>query len=259
MRQASFFYDPELSGHLPDGEAHHALRVMRLGVGDELMVTDGKGHVAAARVESLSARGLAYRIEETLAAPPLWRGRLTLAVAPTKSADRMEWLVEKATEVGVDELVFLATRHCQRTHIAMERMEKVALAAMKQSEKAWLPCLRGMVNFSDFVAEEREGGRFICHCREVPTPDSHTSTLAPTHDPLVNTPTTPEAKPYLFARLSGEEGNTVLIGPEGDFSEEEVGEAERCGYQGVSLGSSRLRTETAALMALMQMQTKSHI
>ncbi|MCD8266643.1 MAG: 16S rRNA (uracil(1498)-N(3))-methyltransferase [Prevotellaceae bacterium] len=225
-----YLYDPEVRGELPREEAHHALRVLRLGKGDSVRLTDGKGGLFEARITEARGSRVAYEVLRELPGSPLWQGRLCLAVAPTKSAERMEWLVEKATEIGFDELTFLCCRFSERRTLNMERLERIAVAAMKQSQKAWKPRLCPLTDFNEFVRQERAGGRFICHC----------------HEGL-------SQRPHLLEALRAGEGATVLIGPEGDFSLEEVQEAERRGYTGVSLGRSRLRTETAALAALLWM------
>ena len=145
-------------------------------------------------------------------------------MAPTKNIDRTEWFTEKATEIGFDELSFLNCRYSERKVIKKERIEKILVSAVKQSLKATMPVLNEMTDFNKFVSRDFKGQKFIAHCYE-------------------------GEKPLLKDILRSGEDALVMIGPEGDFSEEEVAKAIAAGFQPVSLGKSRLRTETAALVA----------
>lgn len=245
MKEVRFFYDPLMNGELPAEEAHHATKVLRLGVGDELMLVDGKGCFYRATITAATGHRCTYRIEETLPQQTAWKGHIHLAMAPTKLMDRVEWFAEKATEIGFDELTFLDTQFSERKVVKEERIEKILVSAMKQSHKAWLPKLNGMMRFKDFVSQEREGDKFICHCYEEIYEE-----LKIKNEELKN-------KPFLFDLLRPGVSSTVLIGPEGDFSIDEVKLAIAHGYQGVTLGRSRLRTETAALVAVHMMQLKN--
>lgn len=236
MKEERFFYDPEVSGELPQDEAHHVLKVLRQQVGDEIMLMDGRGAFYRAVITAATGHRCLYRIEEELPQEPAWTGHLHLAMAPTKLMDRVEWFAEKATEIGFDELSFLDCQFSERRVVKEERINKILVSAMKQSHKAWLPKLNGMQRFRDFISEEREGDKFICHCYD-----------------------NEEEKPFLFDILKPGVPSTVLIGPEGDFSIDEVKLALQHGYQSVSLGRSRLRTETAALVAVHMMQLKNGI
>lgn len=234
MKEERFFYDPSVSGELPSEEAHHAVRVLRLQVGDEINLMDGRGTYYRAVITAATGHRCLYRIEEEQPQQPAWQGHLHLAMAPTKLMDRVEWFAEKATEIGFDELSFLDCQFSERRVIKEERIDKILISAMKQSRKAWKPQLNGMQRFRDFISQDREGDKFICHCYD-----------------------NEEEKPFLFDRLRPGVPSTVLIGPEGDFSIDEVKQALEHGYQGVSLGRSRLRTETAALVAVHMMQLKN--
>ena len=245
MKEVRFFYDPLMNGELPAEEAHHATKVLRLGVGDELMLVDGKGCFYRATITAATGHRCTYRIEETLPQQTAWKGHIHLAMAPTKLMDRVEWFAEKATEIGFDELTFLDTQFSERKVVKEERIEKILVSAMKQSHKAWLPKLNGMMRFKDFISQEREGDKFICHCYEEINEE-----LKIKNEELKN-------KPFLFDLLRPGVSSTVLIGPEGDFSIDEVKLAIAHGYQGVTLGRSRLRTETAALVAVHTMQLKN--
>lgn len=235
MKEARYFYVPGANEQLelPEEEAQHAVRVLRLAAGDELMLMDGTGTFYRAEVTVPSGKHCLYRIIETLPQEKSWRGHLHLAIAPTKMMDRMEWLVEKATEIGFDELTFLDCRFSERRTIKLPRMEKIVVSAVKQSRKAYMPLLNELTDFKYFIDQHREGRRYIAHCYE--------------EVERVN----------LFDELrkpTDSDDALVLIGPEGDFSIDEVHEAVDHGFHSVHLGSSRLRTETAGLSAIMMAQ-----
>lgn len=239
MKEVRFFYVPNASSvnELPEEEAQHAVRVLRMEMGDEMMLMDGEGIFYRAIVTEATKKRCLYRIEETLPQERQWQPHLHLAMAPTKNMDRTEWFAEKATEIGFDELTFLRCRWSERTVIKTERVEKILVSAMKQSHKAWKPILNEMVDFKAFLHEikERESRngkvmqKFICHCYE--------------EEGLGE-------KVALKDALKSGEDVLVMVGPEGDFSIDEVKMAEANGFQSVSLGKSRLRTETAALVAV---------
>lgn len=232
MKEERFFYDPELSGSLPEEEVRHAVRVLRLREGDEIWLMDGHGTFHRAGVTVATNHALMYHIEESLPQQRQWQGHFHLAIAPTKMTERMEWMVEKCVEIGVDEISFLLCHNSERRDLRMDRLERIALSAVKQSRKAWMPRLNPMRPFGE-VLRQADGAAFICHCQE-------------------------GERPLLSAQLAACRGQqskyTVFIGPEGDFTEQEVEEAARCGCSGASLGNSRLRTETAGLVAVHLMQ-----
>lgn len=220
------FYTPNIdtSCEMPDEEAGHCLRVLRLGIGDEVMLTDGKGSFYKAVISAATNKRCQLKVIEVLPQEKGWNGWLHVAMAPTKNMDRTEWFAEKATEIGFDELTFLNCRFSERKIIKTERIEKILVSAVKQSLKASKPVLNEMVDFNKFISQDFKGQKFICHCYEG------------------------EKKLLKEALVPGEDA-LILIGPEGDFSEEEVAKALSLGFQPVSLGKSRLRTETAALVA----------
>ena len=232
MKEMRFFYVPNVqdNGELPEEEAMHALRVLRLKSGDEIMLTDGIGNFYKAEITVAATRKCVFKLLETIPQTPIWRGHLHLVVSPTKMMERMEWLVEKATEIGFDRISFINCDNSERRVIEVKRLEKIAVSAMKQSRKAWKPIIDEIVSFDELVAESTEGLRYIAHCYE-------------------------EIKKVdLFNQLSisdKDEDVTVFIGPEGDFSLSEVKKAIDAGFVSVSLGESRLRTETAALYSVM--------
>lgn len=235
MKEARFFYVPNATQQteLPSDECVHAVRVLRLTVGDELFLMDGVGNYYRAQVTSASSHHCGYEILETLPQQRQWRGNVHLAIAPTKMMDRMEWMTEKVTEIGIDELTFLDCQFSERQVVKLPRIEKIIVSAVKQSHKAWMPVVHEMTAFKTFISQPREGRKYIAHCyEEIP-------------------------RSYLFdelQKLSDSEDTTVLIGPEGDFSIDEVRQAVAAGYLSVHLGQSRLRTETAGLSAVMMMQ-----
>lgn len=239
MKEVRFFYVPGAASvnELPEEEAQHAVRVLRMEMGDEMMLMDGEGMFYRAVVTEATKKRCFYRIEETLPQERQWQPHLHLAMAPTKNMDRTEWFAEKATEIGFDELTFLKCHWSERTVIKTERIEKILVSAMKQSHKAWKPVLNEMTDFKAFLQEmeerEKAGGKpmqkFICHCYE--------------EEDLGE-------KVALKDAVRGGEDVLVLVGPEGDFSIDEVKMAVAKGFQSVSLGKSRLRTETAALVAV---------
>ncbi len=235
MKEERYFYVPNAheQQELPEEEAQHALRVLRLNTGDSMVLMDGRGIFYRAEISGATKKRCLYRVMETLPQSPLWTGRLHLAMAPTKNIDRVEWLAEKATEIGLDELSFVRCQFSERTTLKPERIERIVTSAMKQSRKPWRPVLNPMADFADFVGRDFAGQKFICHCYEQPD-------LQP--------------KLPLNEVISPDEDALVLVGPEGDFSIDEVKMAEARGFRPVSLGNSRLRTETAALVATLIMR-----
>lgn len=236
MKEARYFYVPDAANQteLPQDEAVHALRVLRLKEGDEIFLMDGEGAFFRAVVAMTNSKHCFYKILETLPQEKAWRGRIHLAIAPTKNIDRIEWLAEKATEVGFDEISFLDCQFSERRQLREDRIEKIVVAAMKQSRKAWLPKVNAQVPFRKFIEQPRSGRKFIAHCYEEIDRSDLFKLLS---DSCRATDSADEI--------------TVLVGPEGDFSMEEVRMALENGYESVSLGASRLRTETAGLVAVM--------
>ena len=239
MKETRFFYVPQAATatELPSEEAAHALRVLRLKSGDEMMLMDGRGCFYRATVTEATGHRCNFKIQEQLPQQPQWNGHLHLAIAPTKMLDRIEWLAEKATEVGIDELSFLDCQFSERRQLKTERIEKIVVSAMKQSRKAWKTQLNDVQPLRLFISQPTEGRRYIAHCyNEVPRTNLFDELRKPadTADAL------------------------VLIGPEGDFSIDEVRQAVAAGFVSVDLGKSRLRTETAGLAALMMIHLSKH-
>ncbi len=235
MKETRYFYVPDAAhvNELPADEASHAVRVLRLMAGDEMMLMDGQGTFYRAAVTMASNHHCMYEIQESLPQPRPWEGHIHLAIAPTKLMDRMEWMVEKAVEIGVDEISFLDCKFSERDVVKTARLDKIVVSAMKQSRKAWKTELHDMVSFKDFIVANREGVRYIAHC----------------YEEVERTSLFEELK-----KRSAGDAVTVMIGPEGDFSIDEVQMAVKAGFCPVHLGSSRLRTETAGLSAIMMAQ-----
>lgn len=234
MKETRYFYVPDAASatELPADEASHAVRVLRMKPGDEMVLMDGVGTFFKAEVAVASPHHCVYRVVEEMPQLPQWHGRYHIAMAPTKLMDRTEWMLEKVTEIGVDEVSLLNCGNSERRVAKPARLEKILVSAMKQSRKAWKPVLNDMAAFRKFVSEPLGGMKFIAHCyEEIP-------------------------RTYLYDELCGRdvsEAVTVLIGPEGDFTPDEVRMAVDAGYVSVHLGQSRLRTETAAMVAVMMM------
>lgn len=220
------FYTPDIqiSSELPEEEAQHCIRVLRLTEGAEVLLTDGKGTFYKAEITNAHPKHCNVTVVESWKQPPIWSFYLHIAIAPTKNMDRMEWFAEKATEIGINEITCLNSRFSERKEIKTARLEKISISAMKQSQKATLPAINGMTDFKKLVNTPFEGQKYIAHCNK--------------------------GKKSLLKDLYSRDGNVlILIGPEGDFSTEEVKMAIEQGFEPISLGDSRLRTETAALVA----------
>lgn len=218
------FYQPDQVSFLTEDDSRHAVKTLRLGVGDGIAVTDGHGNRHSAVITQADSRRCGFRIIETQTTPsrPF---SIRICVAPTKNIDRIEWFVEKAVEIGIERISFFFGQHSERRVLKLERIEKIAIAAMKQSLQSYLPQLDEAVLFSDLLETVNDEQRFIAHL-----PDNS----APTN---------------LAKIATAQRRYVVLIGPEGDFSEKEIQQAVAAGFQMVTLGPNRLRTETAALTA----------
>ena len=212
---------------LSEEESKHAVRVLRLAMGDAVELLDGRGGHYQAEIAEANPKRCQLRIthHETVAPRPYFAH---VAVAPTKNLDRMEWFVEKAVEIGVERISFLRCARSERRELKLERLEKIAISALKQSGQAWLPQLDEMQDFAAFVAEVMPNTTFIAHLEE--------------------------GERTALAQVAGTGPSCcVLIGPEGDFTPQEIALALAKGVLPVTLGNSRLRTETAALAAVFTM------
>ena len=221
------FYTPELSGlsyTLDETESKHCVRVLRLEKGDEIILVDGRGGFFTAEITYPNPKRCMVDVIKTELNSGRRNFQVQVAIAPTKNIERLEWFLEKATEIGIDRVIPLLCRYSERKEIKNERLEKVMISAMKQSLKAFLPQLGELTRFADFIKQPFDGQKFIAHCEE-----QHRDKLKTVLVPGGN---------YL-----------ILIGPEGDFSTEEIEMAVSEGFRPVSLGDSRLRTETAGVVA----------
>ena len=233
------FYAPDITlpeYTLTEEESRHAIKVLRLKTGDTMHITDGVGNFHLCRLISDSAKHCTVRVVESKSQFEKRNYSLTMAVAPTKNIDRYEWFLEKATEIGVDNFVALECEHSERCVIKVERELKVITAAVKQSLKAYHPTLEDMVDFKKFVTRPFTGRKFIAHCGEAVV-----------------------GKSYLASTINAGEDVVILIGPEGDFSPEEVRLAVDNGFEEITLGSQRFRTETAAVMAVAMVAIKNSL
>jgi 16S rRNA (uracil1498-N3)-methyltransferase len=230
----NLFYTPDITGSLyslSEEESRHCRMVLRLRDGDIIHLTDGKGTLFEARILDASNRQVAVEVINQQENYGRLGYRLHLAVAPTKNIDRFEWFLEKATEIGVDEITPLICEHSERRQLRTDRLEKVITAAMKQSLKAYHPKLNEPVFFGKFLASPPPSFPAISF------PENRYIAYITNGAPLLQ---------QLYQKGADA---VILIGPEGDFSPAEVESAKKSGYQVISLGESRLRTETAAIVA----------
>ena len=220
------FYCPELQGELlelPEEEAHHARSVLRLGMGDRIGLLNGRGTYAEAELLEVDKRRALAQVVQRTEHPPERKARIHLAVAPTKQMDRYEWFVEKAVEIGVDRITPLLTEHSERSKLRLDRLERVAVSAMKQSQRTWLPEIDEPIKLEHFLATELPTQRYFGWCE-----GKHTS-LMEAYDPA--------------------QDGIIIIGPEGDLSPAEAEHLRSNSFTAIALGKARLRTETAALAA----------
>lgn len=222
----ALFYVPELaSGNiLPEDESQHAVKVLRLQVGDEIVVVDGVGGFYKAKITNPHPKHCGFEIIETKLNYGKRDYRLHIAIAPTKNIDRLEWFIEKATEIGIDEITPIICRHSERKIVKEERLEKIIVSAAKQSVKAYFPKLNPLTTLDELFKNHQASQKFIAHCYE-------------------------QDKRLLQTEVQKSKDVIILIGPEGDFSLEEVENAISNGFVPVSLGESRLRTETAGVVS----------
>ncbi|MFN8334160.1 MAG: 16S rRNA (uracil(1498)-N(3))-methyltransferase [Cyclobacteriaceae bacterium] len=220
------FYQPALAAgmlYLDPEESRHATKVLRKKAGDTIHVTDGKGALYICRITDPRPDKCAFVVDSTEREKEK-TFRIHIAIAPTKNADRIEWFVEKAIEIGIDEISFVECDNSERTSIKLERIEKIAVSAMKQSLKFTLPKINSVRQLQEFISGSGSGKKYIAYVDQN-NPDE------------------------LSKVATRNENYTVLIGPEGDFSPAELELALKHGFTKVALGPSRLRTETAGMVA----------
>lgn len=223
----NLFYTPDISSDhyvLSKEESRHCIKVLRLKAGDTIHLIDGKGGLYKAEIiddNPAKTKVLVTQIQREYGKRDFL---IHIAVAPTKNISRLEWFLEKATEIGIDQISPINCEHSERVNIKTERLNKVVTAAVKQSLKAYHPQINELKKFKDLINLNFEGQKYIAHCRNT-------------------------EKAALKNAIKKGENVLVLIGPEGDFSENEIKQALEKGFQPINLGNSRLRTETAALVA----------
>ena len=222
-----FYYAEDLSNStvtLDKEESHHVIHVMRLNVGSTISITDGKGMQVTGIISAANAKTCVIEVLQRKQENSPRNYNLHIAIAPTKNIDRFEWFLEKATEIGIDAVTPLLCKHSERKIINDERLNKLVVAAAKQSLKTFFPILEPMTLFNDFILKEILAKKFIAHCRETD-------------------------RNSLKDRYQKGSNVLIMIGPEGDFDEAEIKLAENAGFVPIHLGSARLRTETAGLVA----------
>jgi 16S rRNA (uracil1498-N3)-methyltransferase len=221
------FYTPDLKGsnyQLNHDESKHCVKVLRLKEGDIVNLINGRGSLFLAKIINANHKACELQIISENNEYGKRNFRISLAIAPTKNTDRFEWFLEKVTEIGIDEIIPIICQHSERKDIKTDRLEKVIISAMKQSYKAYLPVLSEIIPFKALINRTFGGYKFIAHCEE-------------------------GDKKLLKNLIKPQKDILILIGPEGDFSKEEIEAAINGGFVPVSLGESRLRTETAGIVA----------
>ena len=233
------FYTPDISGDfhlLSEEESRHCVKVLRLNAGDVIHLTDGAGNLFESEIVTIDGKRCQVKIGRNLLAAGGQQSasshsgafgrrnyRLHIAIAPTKNIERFEWFLEKSTEIGIDEITPLICEHSERRQLRIDRLQKVITSAVKQSLKAWHPRLNEPVDFRKFIQGNSDGNKFMAYITD--------------------------GAPLLQNVCQKDADAIILIGPEGDFSPFEVNAATKMGFRVVSLGNSRLRTETAGIIA----------
>ena len=221
------FYTPDINGkihRLDKQESQHCINVLRLQEDDKITLIDGKGGYYKAKIKTGDSHKCTIEIISSKYKFGKKNFRLHIAIAPTKNISRLEWFLEKATEIGIDEITPLLCERSERKTIRNERLDKVIVSAMKQSGRAYKPKLNRTTKFSEFVSVKHSFNKFIAWCDK-------------------------KSNPELKELVTKGENILILIGPEGDFSSEEVNQATKNGFLSIQMGTSRLRTETAGIVA----------
>lgn len=203
-------------------EITHIHKVLRIKPQTRITITDGLGHLAEATIQDITPKKIEFKDVEVKYKDPLSYS-LTVAIAPTKNINRFEWFIEKATEIGITTIQPIITTHSERKHVRYDRLEKVAISAMKQSKKAWKPTISPMVELNDFLRKASDSNKYIAYLGE--------------------------KAPHLFSVRGSNSDTAILIGPEGGFTQEEYELSKKNQFIAISLGNSRLRTETAGIVA----------
>ena len=209
---------------LSEEESKHCTRVLRLSPGDTVQLIDGRGGLYTAGIVDAHPKRTLLQINSAIQSFNKRSNYLHIAIAPPKNIERLEWFLEKATEIGIDEISLIICHRSERREVKIERLDKIIISAIKQSLKAYCPVLNAPLSYSQFITNRSEGQKFIAHCEKT-------------------------VKTKLKNELIAGENCLVIIGPEGDFTTNEIEEAFQNNFKAISLGESRLRTETAALEA----------
>ncbi len=220
------FYAPEINSDyfaLNEEEARHCLKVLRLKINDRVHLTDGKGNLYMGIVHYITPKECNIRIIEIIKQEK-GKALIHIAVSPTKNLDRFEWFIEKATEIGVSIITPLICERTERQNIKPDRLNKIIISALKQSFRTWLPVLKPAATFDELIGSANEQTKLIAHCAE-------------------------NEKKSIKELYKKENSVVIIIGPEGDFTDKEILKANKLGFSSVTLGESRLRTETAAIVA----------
>lgn len=222
------FYTPDIKGKkykLSNEESRHCIKVLRLSEGDIVQLVDGQGSLYEAAIENASIKGCTLNVKNIIHDYNKRTRYLHIAIAPTKNIDRFEWFLEKATEIGVDEITPILCEHSERKVIKDERLNKIIIAAMKQSQRAYLPKLNSLTPIHEVIEKVFLGDRYIAHCED-------------------------DGEKYGLPEFTRSVSNIqIFIGPEGDFSANEIQLLKKFNHKPLSLGESRLRTETAGIVA----------
>ena len=229
--QLFYLENPEKDIILSAEESKHATKVLRKKEGDILNFTDGKGAFYKAEITVADTRKCRLKVVSTEQKPKQHNYHLHIAIAPTKNMDRYEWFLEKATEIGIDEITPIICEHSERKVIKTERCNRILLSAMKQSLKYHLPKLNEAISLNDFLIKNYQGDKYIAHCENGEKKELKT--------------------------INNTEKYLILIGPEGDFTQKEIDLALQNKFKAVSLGTSRLRTETAGIVATHSISLKN--
>ena len=222
------FYTPDINSAeymLNEEESRHCMKVLRLVIGDVVHLIDGRGGLYEAEIINESKRNVTLHVLKTTSEYQKRNHRLHIAVAPTKNIDRLEWFLEKATEIGIDEITPLICDRSERKVVKEDRLNKVITSAVKQSLQAYHPQLNEAVNYKEFIKKYSAENKMIAHCIDG------------------------EPRQFISDVISAGQSCLILIGPEGDFSPDEIQHALQNNFKPLTLGNTRLRTETAALAA----------
>lgn len=216
---------------LTEEDSYHCIKVLRKKEGEIIQITDGQGNLITGVIANQDSKKTFISINSISLSNTNKNKKLTIAIAPTKNIDRIEWFVEKATELGIGKFIFINTDRGERSKINLERLQKISISAMKQSNQLFLPEIINLIKLKELMQHCTNSERFVAHCGKL---DNH-----------------------LFNSINSENKTIILIGPEGDFTDKEIIFLEENEFKSINLGPNRLRTETAGLAAVMMYQLKN--